>query len=70
MQYGHTTLRLLEKTSAHKVHLVSALDRDLAEGLGFLPADDPSRVVDRWRSEFAGETVAVLPGLPVYPKLD
>jgi nickel-dependent lactate racemase len=68
VQYGHTTLRLVEKTSAYRVHLYSSLDRELACRLGFRPVEDPAEVVERWRERHPGETVTVLPGAPVYPK--
>jgi len=66
VQYGHTTLRLLEKTDRHRVQLHSRLDPDLAKRLGFLPAPDPETVVDRWRSQNSGATVGVMVSGPVY----
>jgi nickel-dependent lactate racemase len=69
VQYGHTTLRILEKTERVRVHLVSNLDFELAERLGFVPADDPGEVVESWRRNRGGETVAVFPGAPVYPRV-
>jgi nickel-dependent lactate racemase len=68
VQYGHTTLRLVEKTARYRVHLVSNLDRGLARRLGFLPVADPAEVIERWRAERPGETVAVLAGSAVYPR--
>ena len=67
IQYGHTTLRLVEKTARFKIHLVSRLDEGLARRLGFEPVDDPADVIDSWRRRFPGETAAVFPGAPVYP---
>ena len=67
IQYGHTTLRLVEKTARYRVHLVSHLDDALAKRLGFEPVADPAEVIDSWRRRFPGETAAVLPGAPVYP---
>lgn len=67
VQYGHTTLRLLEKTSRFHVHLVSRLDPEMAARLGFRPASDVAAVVDSWRDRFEGSTVAVMPGQAVYP---
>ena len=67
IQYGHTTLRLVQKTARFKIHLVSRLDEALARRLGFEPARDPADVIESWRRRFPGETAAVFPGAPVYP---
>jgi nickel-dependent lactate racemase len=67
VQYGHTTLRLLEKTSRFRVHLHSRLDPELVRRLGMQPAADPGDVIERWRVEHPGETVLVMSGPPVYP---
>lgn len=68
IQYGHTTLRIVEKTSRHKVHLVSRLDPATARRLGFHPVDDPAAIVEAWRRSHGGNEVAVLAGQPVYPR--
>lgn len=68
VQYGHTTLRLLEKTRRCRVHLVSRLDPELALRLGMEPVADPGDLVDRWREEYPRETVAVMAGEAVYPE--
>lgn len=68
VQYGHTTLRLVEKTAAYKVHLASDLDPDVSRRLGFQPTADPTEVIDGWRAGHPGEMVAVIPGAPVYPR--
>jgi nickel-dependent lactate racemase len=68
IQYGHTTLRIVERTSAHRVHLVSRLDPATARRLGFHPVDDPAAVVEGWRRSHGGDAVAVLAGQPVYPR--
>ena len=67
VQYGHTTLRLLEKTSRHRVRLFSDLDPELARSLGFEPAADLAAVVDEWRTNHPGTRVGVMPGAAVYP---
>ncbi len=67
IQYGHTALRLVEKTARYRVHLVSHLDGALARRLGFEPAADPAVVIESWRRRFPGETALVFPGAPVYP---
>jgi nickel-dependent lactate racemase len=67
VQYGHTTLRLLERTSRFRVVLCSHLDPGIAERLGFETAADPQGVVDRWREELPDTTVAVMTGRAVYP---
>lgn len=67
VQYGHTTLRILEKTRANPTWLVSRYPPDRSSALGFRPVNDPAEVVERWRREHPGETVAVMAGVPVYP---
>lgn len=68
VQYGHTTLRLVEKTRKFKVHLVSSLDPDMARRLGFIPETDAEAVVERWRDDHPGSAVAVLANDLVYPR--
>jgi nickel-dependent lactate racemase len=68
VQYGHTTLRLVEKTARFKVLWHSRLDPDVVARLGAEPAPDVQRVLDRWRDEAPGDTVGVVPGAPVYPR--
>ena len=68
VQYGHTTLRIVDATSRYRVFLVSALDPDLARRLGFVPVAAAAEVVERWRHERPGATVVVLAGAPVYPR--
>jgi nickel-dependent lactate racemase len=68
VQYGHTTLRLLDKTARFRVHLRSCFDEAAARSLGFEPITDPGTVLDRWREEFPGATVGVVTGPPVYPR--
>ena len=67
IQYGHTTLRLVEKTSRHRVRLFSHLDPEVARRLGFEPVTDPAAVVEEWRTKHPGARVGVIPGAPVYP---
>lgn len=67
VQYGHTVLRLVEKTSRFRVHLVSHLPEEVQRRLGFVPADSPGSVLGRWRDEAAGGEVGLMPGPPVYP---
>ncbi len=68
VQYGHTTLRIVDKTKRFKVHMVSNLDRSVAQKLGFHLAAHPQDVLDRWREEAPGDTVAVMAGAAVYPR--
>ena len=67
IQYGHTTLRLVEKTTRHRVRLFSHFDPSLAHRLGFDPVADPNAVVAGWRNRHPGARVGVMPGAPVYP---
>ncbi len=68
VQYGHTTLRLVEKTARHRVALYSHLDPDLARRLGFDPVADVEEVIASWRREAAGATVGVMAECAVYPR--
>lgn len=67
VQYGHTALRLVEKTGSFRIHLASGLDEALARALGFEVVGDPAAVVDRWRREAGGSLVGVVAGAAVYP---
>jgi hypothetical protein len=68
VQYGHTTLRLVEKTSTFAISLDSDLPRETALRLGFEPVANPANVIESWRERFPGETVVVMKGPPVYPR--
>jgi nickel-dependent lactate racemase len=67
VQYGHTTLRIVEKTSEHRVHLHSKLESGISERLGFHSVTDPEDVLDDWREQHPGERVGVMAGTAVYP---
>ncbi len=67
VQYGHTVLRLVEKTSRFRVLCVSELDLEVLRRLGFEPVSSLGVVLDRWRDEGSGATVGLMPGPPVYP---
>jgi nickel-dependent lactate racemase len=70
VQYGHTVLRIVEKTARSRIWLHSELDPTVAQRLGFVVADDPADVVGCWRRDRPGQTVAVMNGPPVYPSSD
>ncbi len=67
IQYGHTTLRIVDKTARFRVHLHSNLPVQTAVRLGFVPAGDPESVLEDWRERLPREAVAVVSGSPVYP---
>jgi len=67
VQYGHTTLRILEKTSRFDVKLYSRLDPELARRLGFEPVDSVQDLINGWREECPGATVGVMAAGAVYP---
>ncbi len=67
VQYGHTTLRLLEKTARFHISVVTQLGVAVAERLGLHPVGDPEIVLDRWREESPGATVGLMAGATVYP---
>jgi len=68
VQYGHTTLRLVEKTRRHRVALYSHLDTSLAVRLGFEPVKVVDEVIESWRREIPGATVGVMASGAVYPR--
>jgi hypothetical protein len=68
VQYGHTTLRIVEKTGKYRVHLKSSLDPELAGRLGFIPIDDLDEIADRWRVEGVPDRVAVMAEAHVWPR--
>jgi lactate racemase len=67
VQYGHTTLRLVEKTDRFRVLATTQLPDGLVRRLGMTPVADVQDVLDRWRSDAPGGVVGVVPGGPVYP---
>jgi nickel-dependent lactate racemase len=69
VQYGHTTLRLVEKTSAFKVAAKTELPRELAERLGLNVVSRVEAVLDRWRRDEANEVVGLMVGPAVYPRI-
>ncbi len=69
VQYGHTTLRMLEKTSRFSIALHCHLDPVLSRRLGFKPVDGVQDLIDRWREEFPGVTVGVMASGAVYPAI-
>jgi nickel-dependent lactate racemase len=68
VQYGHTTLRLVEKTARYRVAMVTDLDGELVARLGMSRVPDAQAVLDRWREEAPHEAVGVMPGAPVFPR--
>jgi nickel-dependent lactate racemase len=68
VQYGHTTLRIIEKTAKQRVFLKSALDPEVAIRLGFIPVDDLDEIADRWRKEGVADRVAVMAEAHVWPR--
>ena len=68
VQYGHTTLRLVEKTGRFRVLAKTELPRELVERLGMRPQPDVEAVLDRWRDEDPELPVGLIAGPPVYPR--
>jgi nickel-dependent lactate racemase len=68
VQYGHTTLRLVEKTGRFRVLTKTELAPALAERLGMRPIRDVQAELDRWRDEAPHEAIGVIAGPPVYPR--
>ena len=69
VQYGHTLLRILEKTATYRVFLKSSMDREAAIRLGFNPVDNLAEIADRWRREGASDCVAVMAETHVWPRI-
>ncbi|MFC2144571.1 hypothetical protein ACFLQM_02680, partial [Acidobacteriota bacterium] len=68
VQYGHTTLRIVEKTQRHRIHLHSRIDPEIATRLGFEPLSDPDSLLDLWRERQAGGEVGVMATGAVFPR--
>ena len=68
VQYGHTTLRIVEKTRKYRALLYSGYPTEGARKLGFDPVADPESVLDRWRADHPGATVGVMGSSSVYPR--
>jgi nickel-dependent lactate racemase len=69
VQYGHTTLRIVEKTRACRVHLLSDLDPEVARRLGFHPIENLDEVVGTWRATVDRGRVGVLSEGLVWPRV-
>lgn len=67
VQYGHTTLRLVEKTSRYRVSAVTRLPAEVVRRLGMYPVDDAQAFLDTWRDAAPGGVVGVMAGAAVYP---
>ncbi len=68
VQYGHTTLRIVEKTAKFRVHLKSSMDPDLVRRLGFHPVENLDEIADRWRAQGFEDRVAVMTEGQVWPR--
>ena len=68
VQYGHTTLRLIEKTGAFRVLAKTELPGELAERVGLTPITEIAHVLGRWREEDPHGVVGLMPGAAVYPR--
>lgn len=68
VQYGHTTLRLVEKTGRCRVSALTRLPAGVVEALGMRVVADARVVLERWRDEAPGAVVGVMAGAPVYPR--
>ncbi len=67
VQYGHTTLRLVEKTSRFRVRALTRLPGELVQRLGMEPVTDAQGVLDGWREAAPGDVVGLMAGVAVYP---
>jgi len=68
VQYGHTTLRLVEKTGRFRVAAKTELPAEVVARLGMRAEPDVGRVLDRWREEDPHGAVGLIAGPLVYPR--
>jgi nickel-dependent lactate racemase len=68
VQYGHTALRLIEKTGAFRVLAKTELPRDLSTRLGLRVVTDVHEVLEGWRQRSRQEPVGLMIGPIVYPR--
>jgi nickel-dependent lactate racemase len=68
VQYGHTTLRIVEKTSRYRVRLYSRIAPDITTRLGFEPLTDPETLLSQWRERHPGARVGVMAASAVFPR--
>jgi nickel-dependent lactate racemase len=68
VQYGHTTLRLVEKTGTFRVVAKTELPAALVERLGMSVVENIAEVLNRWREETPAETIGLMDGPAVYPR--
>jgi len=67
VQYGHTTLRLVEKTARFSVLAHTRLPAELLARVGLTPVPSVDAVLDRWREEDRGGVIGVMAAGSVYP---
>lgn len=67
VQYGHTTLRIVEKTSRFRVLARTELPDDVVGRLGMESVASVDATFDRWREEAGGSSVGVMCGAAVFP---
>jgi len=67
VQYGHTTLRILEKTRSNRVFLLSEMERKITKRLGFETVHSAEDLLEQWRRDFPGATVGLMSDAAVYP---
>jgi nickel-dependent lactate racemase len=68
VQYGHTALRLIEKTGAFRVLAKTELPGDLSARLGLRVVTDVHEVLESWREQSTEEPVGLMVGPIVYPR--
>jgi nickel-dependent lactate racemase len=68
VQYGHTTLRFVEKTGAFRIVAKTELPGEIAGRLGLRVVADLGVVLARWRQEAPAEPVGLIAGPLVYPR--
>jgi len=68
VQYGHTALRIVEKTARCRILACTGMDEVVARRLGFEPVASPEAVLDNWRSSGSRGEVGVMVAGVVFPR--
>jgi nickel-dependent lactate racemase len=67
VQYGHTTLRIVEKTARFRVLARTDLPENVTGRLGMVAVAGVEEVFDQWREEGGDAAVGVMSGAIVFP---
>lgn len=68
VQYGHTTLRIVEKTARCRILACTAMDEAVVRRLGFEPVASAEAVLDEWRARGSHPEVGIMVAGAVFPR--